>query len=194
MDRLRDERTRDLLTRIWTDPHSLDPSKISAKVTREIAERLAKLAKSLEAEHEPEVVAGFLMRCLFTMFAEDVELLRPDSFTELLLSLRTEPQNFKPMAEALWASMDEGTFSTVLREKVKQFNGKFFKDKTALDLNHDQVELLNAPRDFLFQITENNMSNPLGQELAALRRMSVSTLQTKYIEVFGESTTGRNKA
>ncbi|MFN3193865.1 MAG: DUF2924 domain-containing protein [Aureliella sp.] len=38
------------------------------------------------------------------------------------------------------------------------------------------------------------MSNPLGQELAALRRMSVSSLQTKYIEVFGESTTGRNKA
>ena len=38
------------------------------------------------------------------------------------------------------------------------------------------------------------MSNPLGQELAALRRMSVSTLQAKYFEVFGESTTGRNKA
>ena len=38
------------------------------------------------------------------------------------------------------------------------------------------------------------MSNPLGQELAALRRMSVSTLQTKYFEVFGETTTGRNKA
>ncbi len=142
LDRLRDERIRGLLTAIWTDPHSLDPSKISAKVTREIAERLAKLAKSLEADHEPEVVAGFLMRCLFTMFAEDVELLRPDSFTELLLSLRTEPQNFKPMAEALWESMDTGTFSTILREKVKQFNGKFFKDKTALPLNHDQVELL----------------------------------------------------
>ena len=142
LDRLRDERTRGLLTAIWTDPHSLDPSKISAKVTREIATRLAKLAKSLEADHEPEVVAGFLMRCLFTMFAEDVELLRPDSFTELLLSLRTEPQNFKPMAEALWESMDTGTFSTILREKVKQFNGKFFKDKTALPLNHDQVELL----------------------------------------------------
>ena len=46
------------------------------------------------------------------------------------------------MVEALWESMDEGKFSTILREKVKQFNGKFFKDKTALSLNHDQVELL----------------------------------------------------
>ena len=142
LDQLLDERTRELFHSIWTDPHSLDPSKVSAKVTREIAERLAKLAKSLETEHEPTVVASFLMRCLFTMFAEDVDLLRTDSFTELLLSLRTEPQNFKPMAEALWEAMDEGKFSTILREKVKKFNGKFFKDKTALPLNHDQVELL----------------------------------------------------
>ncbi len=154
LDRLRDERIRNLLTRIWTDPHSLDPSKISAKVTREIAQRLAKLAKSLEAEHDPEVVAGFLMRCLFTMFAEDVELLRPDSFTEMLRSLRTEPQNFKPMAEALWESMDEGKFSTILREKVKQFNGKFFKDKTALALNHDQVELLVEAAEYRWEEVE----------------------------------------
>jgi hypothetical protein len=154
LDRLRDERIRNLLTRIWTDPHSLDPSKISAKVTREIAERLAKLAKSLETEHDPEVVAGFLMRCLFTMFAEDVELLRPDSFTEMLRSLRTEPQNFKPMAEALWESMDEGKFSTILREKVKQFNGKFFKDKTALALNHDQVELLVEAAEYRWEEVE----------------------------------------
>uniref|UniRef100_UPI0013868800 class I SAM-dependent DNA methyltransferase n=1 Tax=Roseimaritima sediminicola TaxID=2662066 RepID=UPI0013868800 len=142
LSRLRDQQTRYKLRAIWTDPLSLDPSKITAKVTREIAERLAKLAKSLETEHPPEVVAGFLMRCLFTMFAEDVELLKPDSFTEMLLSLRTQPQHFKPMAESLWASMDEGTFSTILCEKVKHFNGKFFKDKTALPLNHDQVELL----------------------------------------------------
>lgn len=142
LKRLSEERTRDLFRKIWTDPQSLDPSKISARVTREIAERLARLAKSLEAKHDPEVVAGFLMRCLFTMFAEDVELLRPDSFTEMLLGLRTEPQNFKPMAELLWASMDEGTFSGILKEKVKRFNGKFFKDKTALVLDHDQVKLL----------------------------------------------------
>jgi type I restriction-modification system DNA methylase subunit len=142
LDRLRDEKTRDLLRALWTDPHSLDPSKHAADVTRDIATRLAKLAKSLEAEHDAEVVAGFLMRCLFTMFAEDVELIRKESFTELLLSLRFEPANFKPMVESLWEAMDEGKFSTILREKIRHFNGKFFKDKTALDLTKDQVELL----------------------------------------------------
>ncbi len=70
---------------LFTDPMELDPSKRAAKVTRELAERLAKLAALLEQSgHGAETVAGFLMRCLFTMFAEDVELLPDRSFTKLL--------------------------------------------------------------------------------------------------------------
>ena len=82
------------------------------------------------------------MRCLFTMFAEDVELIRKNSFSELLLSLRFKIKNFQPMVESLWEAMDQGKFSTILRGKIKHFNGKFFKDKTALPLTHDQLELL----------------------------------------------------
>ncbi len=76
------------------------------------------------------------------MFAEDVELIRKDSFKDLLISLRSEPQNFAPMVESLWEAMDEGKFSTILRQKIRHFNGKFFKDKTALALTKDQLELL----------------------------------------------------
>ena len=48
-------------------------SRISAKVTRQVA---AELAKSLEAVGNlPERAASFLTRCLFSMFAEDVGLL-----------------------------------------------------------------------------------------------------------------------
>ena len=140
--RLRDEKTRHQLQLLWTQPHALDPSKRSADVTREIATRLAKLANSLESQHDPEVVAGFLMRCLFTMFAEDVELIRKDAFKEMLLELRFTPEKFAPMAEDLWTSMDQGKFSGILKEKIRHFNGKFFKDKTALPLNKDQLELL----------------------------------------------------
>ena len=58
---LRQEKTRALLRAIWTDPYSLDPSRKAAEVTRDIANRLAKLAKSLEADgHDPQVIAGFL--------------------------------------------------------------------------------------------------------------------------------------
>ncbi|WP_145348953.1 class I SAM-dependent DNA methyltransferase [Rosistilla ulvae] len=154
LNRLHEETVRDTLRLLWTDPYSLDPSKQSADVTRDIATRLAKLAKSLESEHDAETVAGFLMRCLFTMFAEDVELIRKDSFTELLLSLRFEPQNFKPMVESLWEAMDEGKFSTILREKVPRFNGKFFKDRAALALNKDQVELLLEAAEHKWDLVE----------------------------------------
>ena len=67
---------RERLRAVWTEPLSLDPAQAAARVTREIAARLAELAKSLErAGHPAQPVAQFLMRCLFTMFAEDVGLL-----------------------------------------------------------------------------------------------------------------------
>jgi len=75
LDDLHNGETRDLLYQIWTDPQALDPARRSARVTREIADRLARLAKSLEGKHDPQLVANFLMRALFTMFAEDVDLL-----------------------------------------------------------------------------------------------------------------------
>jgi alpha-galactosidase len=70
------EDIRARLRAVWLDPASLDPSKHAAAVTREVAAHLAELAKSFEAAgHEPQVVADFLARCLFCMFAEDVGLL-----------------------------------------------------------------------------------------------------------------------
>jgi len=143
IDDLAREEVRERLRAVWTDPMSLDPARRSARVTREVAERLARLAKSLEASgHSPEDVAHFLMRCLFTMFAEDVGLLPERSFTELLDTLRQAPEKFQPMAKELWASMKEGGFSVALRAKVLHFNGGLFEDASALPLNEDQVTLL----------------------------------------------------
>jgi hypothetical protein len=48
------------------------------------------------------------MRCLFTMFAEDVGLLPNRSFTQLLADLRHDVPSFQPMIEHLWRTMDDG--------------------------------------------------------------------------------------
>jgi hypothetical protein len=65
---LRDEAIQARLRAVWTDPASLDPSRRSAKVTRDIAAQLARIAQTLEAAgHGAELVAGFLTRCLFSM-------------------------------------------------------------------------------------------------------------------------------
>ncbi len=142
------EEVRDLLRAVWTDPLSLDPGRRSAKVTREIADRLAKLARSLEKDSgskagmTPEKVANFLMRCLFTMFSEDVDLLPHGSFTKLLGELKSEPGNFQEMLENLWGTMNTGGLSPILRKKLPRFNGGLFAHADAIALNADQIQLL----------------------------------------------------
>jgi hypothetical protein len=92
LEDLRQAEMRDRLVRIWTDPLSLDPARKTARVTRAIAERLAAVSRALEADHHPpEDVAMFLMRCLFTMFAEDVGLLPKASFRRLLERCEQDP-------------------------------------------------------------------------------------------------------
>ncbi len=140
---LRDPAVRARLAAVWLDPLALDPTRHSARVTREIAAHLAELAKSLEASgHAAESVAGFLTRCLFSMFAEDVGLIPRASFTELLKSLAGEPAQFVPLVGALWQEMDSGGFSVVLRRTLPRFNGKLFKSPEVLPLTKQQIALL----------------------------------------------------
>ena len=140
---LADEKIRARLKAIWLAPLSLDPARASAKATREIARQLAGVAKALEAAgHPAERVAGFLTRCLFSMFAEDVGLLPGNAFSDLLESLQNTPEQFVPLVGALWKEMDEGGFSVVLRQILPRFNGKLFKTPDVLPLDRDQIGLL----------------------------------------------------
>ncbi len=150
--KLEDADIRERFRVLWTDPHALDPAKQTAKVTRELAAKLAELAKRLEArttdagekQHSPEEVSHFLMRCLFTMFAEDIELggFQNEDFTNFLKSRRGKLDTFVPMLESLWQTMDTGGFSTVLESTLRRFNGGLFGDCTALPVTEDQLELL----------------------------------------------------
>lgn len=143
MDDLRDDKVRDRLRLIWTDPHSLNPAKVSAQVTREVADRLAALGRSFEGQgHKPEDVARFLMRCLFTMFAEDVALIPAKSFSDLLHKLRGHPERAAPALKSLWETMNSGGFSAVLLTDLLRFNGGLFRDADALPLNEIQLSLL----------------------------------------------------
>ncbi|WP_083322225.1 class I SAM-dependent DNA methyltransferase [Hymenobacter lapidarius] len=142
---LADEATRTLLRGIWLAPRELDPSRRAARVTRELAGYLAGVSAQLErAGHAPELVAQFLMRCLFTMFSEDVGLIPKASFTGMLRTYATpELREFLPDAlRGLWATMDTGGFSPDLKARLRRFNGKLFHDATALPLTADQMALL----------------------------------------------------
>jgi len=143
LEDLRRPEIRERLRLAWTNPLALDPSRRAAKVTQEIAGNLAELAKSLEQSgHSPEQVAEFLSRCLFTMFAEDVDLLPKGGFSKLLGQVADSPGKFKAAAEDLWRAMKTGDFSSFLMERVLHFNGYLFAEAWALELDQDQVRLL----------------------------------------------------
>lgn len=138
---------RERLQQIWTQPDALNPALISAKVTREVSQQLALLARSLEqAGHAPDAVAAYLSRCLFSMFAEDVELLPKGSFQTLLQQHRESPQTVQQLLRSLWAEMDKGGFSVALVKPVLRFNGKLFKgaesETYSLLLTLEQLDLL----------------------------------------------------
>jgi len=134
---------RALLRSIWLDPMSLDPTRASARVTREVADKLATLARSLEsAGNEAGRTAHFLMRCLFTMFAEDVGLIPPDCFRDLLSSLVEAPELFPPLVSEVWETMNAGGVSRTLRKQLARFNGGLFAEAEALPLTAEQIALL----------------------------------------------------
>jgi hypothetical protein len=76
------------------------------------------------------------MRCLFTMFAEDVGLLgdTKDALRNLLETIK-DPTHFVPVVEALWKAMDSGGFSNEMRTKLLRFNGGPFAEPRALALD-----------------------------------------------------------
>lgn len=130
------------LRAVFLDPLSLDPSRHALRVTTLVAEKLAQLAKALDDDHAPELVAKFLMRCLFTMFAEDIGLLPDKIFTKAIKDFWIpSPPSFTGGIEGLWRAMNEGTaFGFV--GKLLKFNGGLFRGPSAIALNKKQLQLL----------------------------------------------------
>jgi len=132
------------LRSVFDNPWSLDPSREQARVTREVAEKLAELAKALETTYpaERDEVARFLMRCLFTMFAEDVGLLPERLFTDAIERFwLPSPASFPTGVENLWRAMDRGE-GWVLGGKLLRFNGGLFHGASGLKLDAAQLALL----------------------------------------------------
>jgi hypothetical protein len=137
----------DRFVKIFTDPQALNPARYRAQVTREVAAELAKLSRWLEEQgYDPQETASFLMRCIFTMFAEDVGLLKGDVFTQALRDRWIpNPATFKPQIEQLWQTMNTG--GSFGFERILRFNGSFFEEAIAFDLPQAQLEILYAAAD-----------------------------------------------
>ena len=153
---------QDRLRAIWLDPKSIDPRQQAADVTRQVARRLASVSRYLEERYGDESLPDwqqslgieessmFLMRMLFCMFAEDVELLPPGKFHEFLERARTGSDNFWQRGlEDLWDRMGnpatEDRWWSFGDSVIKYFNGNLFLNRRVYHLSVEQKgELLAA--------------------------------------------------
>ncbi len=146
---------KDLFHKVWNSPRSLDPNARQTAVTRDLAQKLGKLASDFDKDrrldpdkaHSADSVADFLIRCLFTMYAEDVGLLTEKSFTSLLLEIKEDPQQVSDSLTALWQEMNSGGYSATLRRRIPRFNGRVFAHASAIPVStHRMDRLIEAAR------------------------------------------------
>mgnify|MGYP005806430533 CR=1 FL=1 len=141
LDELEQPDIQQLFRDIWTNPRALDTSRRIAQVTRGIAGELGGLAKELRSTTRSKAeVAHFLMRCVFTCFAEDIGLLPGKPFTEGLRDLEKDPDQAVPFLQDWWKIMDEG--GKWGWKRVLRFNGGLFKDVSVPPLSQRQIALL----------------------------------------------------
>ena len=159
---------------------------IRTRVTREISERLAAVSKSLEtAGHPPHTAAQFLMRCLFTMFAEDAGLLPEKSFRDLLKRCIAKPEIFQPQLSQLCEAMDTGGFAHAIESRVRRFNGEFFKDRTVLPLARAEIGELYQAADKNWREVEPSIFGTLLEQAldpAERRRLGAHYTPRAYVE------------
>jgi hypothetical protein len=180
---LRKPQVRELFAKIWDDPASLDPARVSARVTASVARRLAAVSRSLEARYDPGDVAFFLMRSIFCMFAEDVDLLPKDKFTQMLTDCTGSPGTLLTLLQELWSKMDNADrtqrYFAYFGESIRHFNGKLYRDARVLLLTSEEItELAAAARHNWIDVDPAIFGTLLEQALDPVERRKLGAHYT----------------
>src|SRR6266446_3177847 len=149
LDELADSRKLRWLKWAFTDPEQLKPGLTRQTLTEQAAAEFARLAQRLrDRGHPSQMVAHFINRLVFCMFAEDVDLLPGKMFGRMLDGAARSPGDFEALASSLFAAMRAG--GRIGFERVDWFNGGLFDDDSALPLTRDDIALVReaAGRDW----------------------------------------------
>ncbi len=131
-----------VLRSVFSHPERLKPGKTRTALTADAAAAFAELAQRLRSRgQDAQVVAHFVNRLVFCLFADDVDLLPTGLFERMLDASRKSPSRFEAYAARLFAAMAERG-GEVDFTPVAWFNGGLFDDATALPLDADDISLL----------------------------------------------------
>lgn len=141
LEKLADPSNLNLLRRVFTDPYSFRPTATAEGITKQVSDQFGKLAIALcDRDHDPHVAAHFLMKCMFCLFAEDVDLLPRDLFKQLLVHWKSKPAELTKRMTDLFARMRSGGAFGVA--EIPWFNGQLFDEAPALQLTEPEIGVL----------------------------------------------------
>ncbi|CAN0468857.1 unnamed protein product, partial [Phaeothamnion confervicola] len=144
LEELADAGLRAKLKYAFTDPERLKPDKTRDALTKEQADRFAKLAQTLrERGFAPKMVAHFINRLVFCMFAEDVDLLPDRHFAKALQHCFYNPAEFQEVCAQLFAAMAKPN-SRIGNDRIEWFNGNLFDDDTVVALTRSEIGIVLA--------------------------------------------------
>ena len=131
-----------LLKWAFSDPEQLRPARTRQALTEDAAREFAELARRLrDRGNEPQVVAHFVNRWVFCMFANKVGLLPEGLLGKMLdISIR-RPARSGEYAARLFGAMAK-TGGEIDFTPVPWFNGGLFDDETALQLDVAELKIL----------------------------------------------------
>src|SRR5262249_43293534 len=84
--------------------------------------------------------AHFLMKLMFCMFADDIDLLPDGVFTKVITRSRRRPAKFSHRLARLFRVMSRG--GDFGADPIRYFNGGLFADADVIDLPPDEIEAL----------------------------------------------------
>ena len=146
-----------ILRDAFLDPQALHPDNDPRHITERAASRIGEVADALRQRDgcDPGVVARFLIRLIFCMFAEGVDLFRPDGpspaaaprerrrpLRDVLHHLRMHPEHSQETIADLFDAMarpDRGTWGSVI---IPWFNGGLFDDSAKREILRLSGDLL----------------------------------------------------
>ena len=123
------------------NPDALRPQRSVAAVTQDTANLFSQIVADMEGSAaDPELLARYLNRIVFCLYAEDAGLLPADILSDILHANRQRPDLSNRALANLFDQMSEGgLFGT---HEIAHFNGDLFRGDTPVELSSGAMQRL----------------------------------------------------
>ena len=129
------------LRAVFNDPDYFKTEQTTVEVTTDAAKKFALLSDALRRDGaDPHDAAHFLIRLLFSLFAEDVGLLPNETLKKLIAATRGNPEHFIQQLGVLFGTMSTGGYFGL--ERIPHINGGLFDDAAVLPLDRKALDII----------------------------------------------------